>query len=76
MSLTKTFVVLVVLMVCGASAFAGCYKIGELGARAMGMGGAFVAMPRVGRKLGWQAPLCQIGSQNVLHQSNDLLQSK
>ncbi|MBF8295070.1 MAG: hypothetical protein HW389_1615 [Bacteroidetes bacterium] len=46
MSLTKTFVVLVVLMVCGASAFAGGYKIGEHGARAMGMGGAFVAMPR------------------------------
>ena len=46
MSLTKTFVILVALMICGTSAFAGGYKIGEHGARAMGMGGAFVAMPR------------------------------
>jgi long-chain fatty acid transport protein len=43
MSLTKTFLVLVVLMVCGASAFAGGYQINEHGARAMGMGGAYVA---------------------------------
>lgn len=43
MSLTKTLVVLVVLMVCGATAFAGGYQINEHGARATGMGGAFVA---------------------------------
>jgi len=43
MSLTKTFLVFVILMVCGASAFAGGYQINEHGARAMGMGGAFVA---------------------------------
>jgi len=43
MSLTKTFLVLVVLMVCGSTAFAGGYQINEHGARAMAMGGAFVA---------------------------------
>ena len=43
MSLTKTLLVLVVLMVCGASVFAGGYQINEHGARAMAMGGAFVA---------------------------------
>ena len=43
MSLTKTFLVLVVLIVCGASAFAGGYQINEHGSRAMAMGGAFVA---------------------------------
>ncbi len=46
MSLTKTFVAFVVLMVCSAAVFAGGFKIGEHGARGMGMGGAFVAMPR------------------------------
>jgi len=43
MSLTKTFWVLVVLIVCGATAFASGYQIGEHGARAMAMGGAYVA---------------------------------
>lgn len=43
MSLTKTFIVLVVLMVCGSAAFAGGYQINEQGARATAMGGAFVA---------------------------------
>jgi long-chain fatty acid transport protein len=43
MSLIKTLAVLVVLMVCGATAFAGGYQINEQGARATGMGGAFVA---------------------------------
>ncbi|HCA82036.1 MAG TPA: hypothetical protein DEP53_20085 [Bacteroidetes bacterium] len=43
MSLTKTLAVVVVLMVCGASAFAGGYQINEHGARSLAMGGAFVA---------------------------------
>ena len=43
MSLTKALVVAVVLMVCGTSAFAGGYQINEHGARALAMGGAFVA---------------------------------
>ena len=43
MSPTKTFLVLVVLTVCGASAFAGGYQNNAQGARAMGMGGAYVA---------------------------------
>jgi long-chain fatty acid transport protein len=43
MSLTKTLVVAVVLMVCGTSAFAGGYQINEHGARSLAMGGAFVA---------------------------------
>lgn len=43
MSLTRTLVVAVVLMVCGASAFAGGYQINEHGARSLAMGGAFVA---------------------------------
>jgi len=43
MSLTKALVVFVILMVCAVTAFAGGYQINEHGARAMGMGGAFVA---------------------------------
>jgi long-chain fatty acid transport protein len=43
MSLTKTLLVFVVLIICGASAFAGGYQINEHGARAMAMGGAYVA---------------------------------
>ena len=43
MSLTKTLLVLVVLIICGASAFAGGYQLNEHGARAMAMGGASVA---------------------------------
>jgi len=43
MSLTKALVVFVILMVCAATAFAGGYQINEHGARAQGMGGAFVA---------------------------------
>ncbi|TSA15630.1 hypothetical protein D4R75_14755 [bacterium] len=43
MSLTKTFLVLVVLIVCGSTAFGGGYQINEHGARSLAMGGAFVA---------------------------------
>jgi long-chain fatty acid transport protein len=43
MSLTRTLKVLVVLVVCVSMAFASGYQIGEHGARAMGMGGAYVA---------------------------------
>lgn len=50
MSLTKTLVVLVVLMVCGSTAFAGGYQINEHGARAMGMGGAFVVQASMAQR--------------------------
>jgi long-chain fatty acid transport protein len=43
MSLTRTLKVLVVLVVCVSMVFASGYQIGEHGARAMGMGGAYVA---------------------------------
>jgi long-chain fatty acid transport protein len=43
MSLTRTIAVLVVLMVCGSTVFAGGYQINEHGARSLAMGGAFAA---------------------------------
>jgi long-chain fatty acid transport protein len=43
MSPTKTLLMILVLIVCGASAFAGGYQLNEHGSRAMAMGGAFAA---------------------------------
>ena len=55
MSLTKTLLVLVVLMVCGASAFAGGYQLNEHGARGMAMGGAYVAQASDGSAMYFNA---------------------
>lgn len=43
MSLTKALVVFVAIVLCGSVAFGSGYQINEHGARAMGIGGAFVA---------------------------------
>jgi long-chain fatty acid transport protein len=55
MSFTKTFIVLVVLLVCSSTAFAGGYQINEHGARAMAMGGAFVAQASDGSAMYFNA---------------------
>jgi long-chain fatty acid transport protein len=55
MSLTKTLVVAVILLVCGTSAFAGGYQINEHGARSFAMGGAFVAQASDGAAMFFNA---------------------
>jgi long-chain fatty acid transport protein len=62
MSLTKTFIVLVVLLVCSSTVFAGGYQINEHGARALAQGGAFAARASDGSAMFFNA--AGLGFQN------------
>jgi long-chain fatty acid transport protein len=55
MSLAKTFLVFLGLLICGTSAFAGGYQLNEHGARAMAMGGAYVAQASDGSAIYFNA---------------------